>query len=274
MRSFKNKVVVITGAASGIGQALAMQFASMEATVAMADINEKDLSQSAESIQKQAGKVHRYIVDVSDRTAVHGFADEVIEQHGGVDVVINNAGVALGKVTIEQLEYDELEWVLGVNLWGVVYGTKAFLPHLLQRPHANLVNISSTFGLVSAAKVAAYATSKFAVRGFTEALRQELKNTSVAVTVAFPGGIRTNVTRSSRQAKGGNPEDHSEEAFRRFETNTRTTPEKAARKIIKGIRRNAARVLIGGDAWVLDWLVRWYPAGYDRFILKRVMKET
>lgn len=273
MQVLTDKVVAITGAATGIGRALAAQLASMDAVVAMADVNEEELTLSAENIEKQGGKVSRHVVDVSDRKAVHEFADNVIARHGAVDVVINNAGVALGKVSIEQLEYDELEWVMGVNFWGVIHGSKAFLPHLLKRPEANIVNMSSSLGLVSAGKVAAYAASKFAVRGFTEGLRQDLWNTKVAVTVVFPGAIRTGVNRKSRQPKGGNPDDFTEEALRRFEKKAQTTPERAAEKIIKAIQSNAARVLIGRDVRVLDWMARFRPASYDKFIRKHVMRE-
>jgi NAD(P)-dependent dehydrogenase (short-subunit alcohol dehydrogenase family) len=274
MRSFENKVAVVTGAASGVGQALAVQLAEMGTRVAIADINDDNLDKTAEAIRAKGGKVSRHTVDVSSRTSVHDFSDAVVKQHGAVDIVINNAGVALSKVTIEHLAYEEFEWVMGVNLWGVVYGTKAFLPHLLKRPEANIVNISSTLGLTSAATAAAYSTSKFAVRGFTEALRQELRKTPVTVTLVFPGGIRTNVVRNVRRAVGSSAEEKSEIASQRFESRAQTTPDNAARRIITGIKRNQPRVLIGRDARFLDLLARFRPVSYDRFMLKRVLRET
>jgi len=271
MQSFENKVAVITGAASGIGKALAIQLAAMGTRVAIADVNEEKLKQTSEEVLRQGGKVTWHVVDVSSRAAVYGFADAVIRQYEAVHIVINNAGVALSNVTVENLAYEDLEWILGVNLWGVIYGTKAFLPHLLRQSQANLVNVSSTFGLTASAQAAAYSTSKFAVRGFTEALRQELSETSVSVTIVFPGGIRTNVAQNARQAKGGEPINNPEEAVRQFEERAQTTPTEAASQIIKGIKRNAPRVLIGRDAALLDLLVRLKPGSYDSFMLKHVV---
>ncbi len=273
MQSFENKVAVITGAASGIGKALSIQLAAMRTSVAIADINEEMLKQTSEEILQQGGQVSSHAVDVSNRTAVYDFADAVIRQHGAVHIVINNAGVALSNVTVENLAYKDLEWILGINLWGVIYGTKAFLPHLLREPQASLVNVSSTFGLTASAKAAAYSTSKFAVRGFTEALRQELKGTSVSVTVVFPGGIRTNVARNARQAIGGERIDDPEGAVRQFEEQAQTTPSEAAKQIIDGIRRKAPRVLIGKDARLLDMLARLKPGSYDTFMLKHVVRQ-
>ncbi len=171
MQSFENKVAVITGAASGIGRALSIQLANIGARIAIADVDEEQLKQSSEEILRLGGTVSWHVVDVSDRTAMYNFAEAVVSQYGAVHIVVNNAGVALSNVTVEDLAYEDLEWVLGINLWGVIYGTKAFLPHLLRQSQANLVNISSIFGLTASAKAAAYSTSKFAVRGFTEALR-------------------------------------------------------------------------------------------------------
>jgi len=212
-------------------------------------------------------------VDVSQRDAVYRFADEVIGQHGATHIVINNAGVALSNVRVQDLTYEDFEWILGINLWGVIYSTKAFLPHLLKQPEANLVNVSSVYGLTAAAKAAAYCTSKFAVRGFTEALRQELRQTSVAVTVVHPGGIRTNIARNSRQATYGDPISDPERAIRNFEERAQTTASEAARVIIEGIKRNAPRVLIGTDAKLLDILARVKPGAYDSFIMKHIVSR-
>jgi NAD(P)-dependent dehydrogenase (short-subunit alcohol dehydrogenase family) len=273
MRPFENKVVVITGAASGIGKALALQLAAQGAQVVAADVNEEKLRKTADAIVQRGGRVSWATVDVSDRQAVYAFADQVIQQQQGVHVVINNAGVALSNVDVQNLAYEDLEWVLGTNLWGVIYGTKAFLPHLLKQPQANLVNVSSVFGLAASAKAAAYSTSKFAVRGFSEALRQELRGTSVAVTVVFPGGIRTNIARNTRLARDGEHVADTERAIRQFEAQTQTTSEEAARRIIEGIRRNAPRVLIGNDAKVLDLLARLRPGSYDAFMLKHAVLQ-
>lgn len=273
MQSFEDKVAVITGAASGIGKALAIQLAVLGTRVAIADVNEDKLRQTTEEILQQGGQVSWHVVDVSNRTATYDFADAVISQYGAVHIVINNAGVALSNVTVENLAYEDLEWILGVNLWGVIYGTKAFLPHLLRQRQANLVNISSTFGLTASGKAAAYSTSKFAVRGFTEALRQELRGTSVSVMVVFPGGIRTDVARNARQARGGERIDDPAGAVRQFEERAQTTPFEAASQIIEGIRREAPRVLIGKDARLLDILARLRPGSYDTFMLKHVVRR-
>ncbi len=271
MQSFEDKVAVITGAASGIGKALAMQLAAMGTSVAIADIDEEKLKQTSEAIVQQGGQVSWHVVDVSNRPAVYDLADTVIRQYGAVHIVVNNAGVALSNVNVQDVAYEDLEWILGINLWGVIYGTKAFLPHLLRQSQANLVNVSSTFGLTASAKAAAYSTSKFAVRGFTEALRQELRGTSVSVTVVFPGGIRTNIARNARQARGGERIDNPQSAVQQFEEGAQTTPSEAASQIIDGIRRNASRVLIGKDARLLDLLARLKPGSYDTFMLKHVV---
>ncbi len=271
MQSFENKVAAITGAASGIGKSLAIQLAVLGVRVAIADVNAEALQQTAEEITRRGGQASWHTVDVSDRAAVYGFADAVIARYGAVHIVVNNAGVALSNVTVEALTYADLEWVLGINLWGVIYGTKAFLPHLLKQPQANLLNVSSVFGLTASAKAAAYSTSKFAVRGFTEALRQELRGTAVAVTVVFPGGIRTNIAKNSRVAQNGEPVLNPAAAVKNFENTSQTTPDEAARQIIEGIRKNAPRVLIGRDARFMDRLARLKPGSYDTFMLEHVV---
>jgi NAD(P)-dependent dehydrogenase (short-subunit alcohol dehydrogenase family) len=273
MNPLKDKVAVITGAGSGIGRELAMQFAGRGMIVAIADIQPERLAETAQLIAQQGGQASTHVVDVSQREQVYRFAEAAIRQHGAVQIVINNAGAALSNVSVHDLTYEDLEWMLGINLWGVIYGTKAFLPHLLKQPAANLVNISSLYGLTAVAKEAAYCTSKFAVRGFTEALRQELRGTPVAVTIVHPGGIRTNIARNSRLATNGDPIANPERAVRNFETRAQTTAAEAARTIIAGIERNAPRILIGNDAKFLDFLARIKPGTYDAFMLKHVVHK-
>jgi len=274
MQSIANKIAVITGAASGIGQALAIQLATLGARVAIADVNDAKLKETAEIIIENGGQVSCHTIDVANREQVYDFANAVIDKYGAVHIVVNNAGVALSNVRVQNLAYEDLEWLLGVNLWGVIYGTKAFLPHLLKQPQANLVNVSSTFGLTASAMAAAYSTSKFAVRGFTEALRQEMQGTSVAVTVVFPGSIRTNIARNSRLAKYGEPVLNPEKVLQQFTEHAQTTASEAAHQIIDGIKRNAPRVLIGKDARKLDVLARLHPETYDDFMLKYVVRRT
>ena len=187
-----------------------------------------------------------------------------------MDILINNAGVS-SSGAVSELGYELLEWTMNINFWGVVHGTKAFLPYLLERPEASLVNISSVFGLIGMPRRAAYCASKFAVRGFTEALRLELHDTPVAVTVILPGGVRTNIVHRIRAA--GRDDPLSDPAARRVVTESfRTSPEEAAQAIIDGIRKKRPRVLIGPDARTIDRLARWMPAGYDRVILRRIRK--
>jgi len=259
MQSFQQKVAVITGAASGIGKQLGIQLAAEGATVALADIHEERLQETAGLIRQAGGNASAHLVDVSKKEQVQELADEVLRQHGQVDIVVNNAGVALGQISIEEVTYDEMEWLLGINLWGVVYGTKTFLPHLKSRPDAALVNISSVFGVAAVPLQAPYVISKFGIRGFTEALRGELlEQKNLHVMVVHPGGIKTNIARDARQRDlGGETLQHFNA---RFEKNARTTAEEAARQIIKGIRQRKHRVLIGSDAKWMDRAVRVFPS--------------
>lgn len=265
------KTAVITGAASGIGRALALELASQGVHLALADISESGLAQTVAAVHAAGGKASSHRVDVASREAVEEFATAAVRIHGAVQIVINNAGVALSSVSVQDLAYADLEWILGVNMWGVVHGSKAFLPHLLQQPHANLVNVSSIFGVTAAGRSAAYSMSKFAVRGFSEALRQELRGSPVALTVVFPGGVRTAIARNVRPATNGDAVADPEAAIHRFETTARTSAQAAATCIVDAIRRDAPRVVIGGDAKFLDLLARLRPAGYDRFMLRHVV---
>jgi NAD(P)-dependent dehydrogenase (short-subunit alcohol dehydrogenase family) len=258
MKSLQQKVAVVTGAASGIGRQLGIQLAQAGATVALADVNEERLQETAGMVKKAGGNASVHLVDVSNRQQVYDFAGELAEHHGGVDIVINNAGVTLGLITIDDLTYEEMEWVLGINLWGVIHGTKAFLPHLKKRPEASLVNISSVFGLSGIAMQAPYCIAKFGVRGFTETLRAELLGSNVHVMVVHPGGVKTNIARDARHREMD--EENIRQFNSRFEKNARTTAEAAARQIIEGIRQKNPRVLIGKDARWMDRLVRLFPS--------------
>jgi short-subunit dehydrogenase len=256
MKELKGKVVVITGAASGIGRALAIRLAAEGARLALAD---KDVA-GLEAVRREcrgAAAVETIEVDVSGREAVHGAANAVERAFGCVDVVVNNAGVS-SSAPIGALTYETLRWTIEINLWGVIHGTMAFLPLLLARREANLVNVSSVYGLIGVPWQAAYCTSKFAVRGFTEAVRQDLRGTGVAVTLVFPGGVRTQIVKNSR-TDSRLPEDEMRRLSERFEASLRTSPEDAAEAILKGIRRNAPRVLIGSDARTVDRLARFLP---------------
>ena len=267
MKDFNGKVVVITGAGSGIGRALAMAFAKQGAKLALNDYHAQNLEETVAMLG--SAMVKTWVFDVSNREAVYTFADNVVAHFGTVDIVINNAGVALGKQRVQDVQYEDFEWLMGINFWGVVYGTKAFLPHLMTRPEASLVNISSVFGLGGIATQSAYCSSKFAVRGFTESLRMEafLQDSNITITTVHPGGIDTNIVRNQREFSS--KEDH-EKFIKRFQKNALTTPGGAAETIMKGIQKKSTRVLIGKDARMMDRLIRLLPERFTKIILKQM----
>lgn len=258
----KESVAVITGAGSGIGRALAKRFAAEGvAGIAIADVNREGLEETAGMLGD--AKVSQHIVDVSDRTAMQGFVEDVIREHGRVTHVINNAGVALGG-TLKEVSLEEIEWLMGVNFWGVVHGTKLFMPHLEKEAEAHIVNISSLFGFVAPPGQAAYCASKFAVRGFTEVLRHELEGTNIAVSVVHPGGVRTNIANSARIAEDTvHTPDEIERRLKRINRNlSTTTPDRAAEIIINGIKARSPRIIVGPDAQLLSWIQRLFPKRY------------
>jgi NADP-dependent 3-hydroxy acid dehydrogenase YdfG len=256
-----NTVAVVTGAASGIGRALAVRLSKAGASLAIADVNETALQATAQLVQT---KCTMHCVDVSNELRMQDFVQEVVAAHGRANLVINNAGVAL-LGTFEELSTEDIAWLMGVNFWGVVYGTKYFLPVLQQEPTAHLVNVSSIFGIIGFPGQTAYNASKFAVRGLTEALRHELEDSHVRIACVHPGGIKTNIARSARvgahaqSVKAPVEEDH-------FEKLAPTTPEKAAERIVRGIERNEPRILIGADAGMMERLQRLFPVRYWRLL--------
>ena len=258
----RDSVAVVTGAGSGIGRALAKRLAAEGiAGLAIADVNREGLEETASMLGDK--KVSQHFVDVSDREAMHAFVDAVIGEHGRVTHVINNAGVALGG-TLREVTLDEIEWLMSINFWGVVHGTKLFMPHLEKEQSAHIVNISSLFGFVAPPGQTAYCASKFAVRGFTEAVRHELEGTNIAVSSVHPGGVRTNIANSARIA--ANTEHTAEEIERRLKRMNRnlstTTPDRAAEIIIKGIKKRSPRIIVGPDAQLLSWIQRLFPKRY------------
>ena len=239
MKSLKNKVVVITGAGSGIGQALALQVARMGGQLAINDWNQKALLATKEQILQEGGSVslHRAF-DVSNRALVYQFAEEVASTCGQVDVVINNAGIALPMQSIEATSYEDYERVININLWGVIYGSKAFIPILKKRPEAAVVNVSSIFGAIGYYHQGPYVTTKFAVRGFTETLRQELSRSKIQVSVVMPGGINTNIVRNIDLPDS----EEKKRLVDGFAKQAKTSPEKAAQQIITGIQKKKRRI--------------------------------
>jgi len=265
MQELADKVAAITGAASGIGQMLAVNLAVKGCAVAISDIDMNGLEKTAAMVKKQNGKVSIHKVDVADRRQVVNYAADVATQHGRVDLIINNAGVSVAE-SIDDVSYEDFEWLMGINFWGVVYGSKAFLPYLKKQPEGHIVNISSVNGFISWPNHAPYCSSKFAVKGFTETLWQELRKTTIRVSCVHPGGIRTNIARNTRFYKSpGNQMTH-EQAVKEFEKVAGTSTDKAADIIIAGILKNKRRILVGPDAYVLDFLTRLFPKGFVRFM--------
>jgi short-subunit dehydrogenase len=261
-------VAVITGAGSGIGRALAQLLAARGCKLALADINEKGLAETAASLQAE---VITQKLDVANRAAVYAFADAVKAQYGTAHVVINNAGVAVSQ-TVELLKWEDFEWLMGINFWGVTYGTKAFLPMLLAQNEGAMVNISSVFGIIAVPTQSAYNAAKFAVRGFTEALRHELKDSQVKAICVHPGGIKTNIAAAGRFYQDPLGRKDHKDSTDRFERLAGTTPEKAAETIVRGIERGSPRVLIGADAHLIDWIQRLLPVSYGS-IIRRMMER-
>lgn len=255
LRSFDGRVVVITGAASGIGRALAVELAGRGAHLALSDIDEVDLAATAASARDQGARsVRADRIDVADRTAMASYAATVAEHFGRVNVVFNNAGVSVsGDLT--ELSYDDLDWIIGINFWGVVHGTKEFLPHLIASGEGHLVNISSLFGLMSVPGQSAYNASKYAVRGLSEAVREEMlvAGRSVGVSVVHPGGIKTGIARNGR-VTGGLGKQRSAQVF--DEQLARTTPERAAEVIVAGVLAGKPRILVGADAHAIHQFAR------------------
>ena len=271
MKVFADRVAAITGAASGIGRALAEDLARRGAHLALADVDDEGLAETVARCEGLGVKVTAQHLDVADRAAVYAWADQVVADHGRVNLIFNNAGVALG-ATIEAMRYEDFEWLMGINFWGVVYGTKAFLPHLKASGEGHVVNLSSVFGLVSIPSQSAYNAAKFAVRGFTDTLRMELEieGAPVSVTTVHPGGIKTNIARQRAHGPECRRDDRrcAEAARADFERLFITSPEKAAHQILTAVQHDRRRVLIGPDAKAIDLVAR-LPAGLYQSALTR-----
>ncbi|HME50309.1 SDR family NAD(P)-dependent oxidoreductase [Mycobacterium sp.] len=262
MEGFAGKVAVVTGAGSGIGQALAIELARSGAKLAISDVDTEGLAGTEERVKAIGAAVKADRLDVTERVPFIAYADAINEHFGVVNQIYNNAGIAFAG-DIEVSQFKDIERVMDVDFWGVVNGTKAFLPHLIASGDGHVINISSVFGLFSVPGQAAYNSAKFAVRGFTEALRQEmvLAGHPVKVTTVHPGGIKTAIVRNMTAVEGLNKD----ELARTFDKKLAgTSPQKAARIILDGVRKNKARVLVGTDAKVLDLIVRVTGSGYQR----------
>jgi NAD(P)-dependent dehydrogenase (short-subunit alcohol dehydrogenase family) len=260
MSFLSDGTAVVTGAGSGIGRALAQQLAAARSRLALADIDEAGLSQTARSLEKKGALITTHVLDVADEKAVRSFAEDVRKKHGRATLLINNAGVAL-EGTFEEISLDDFRWLMNINFWGTVYGVKYFLPMLKREERAHIVNLSSVFGLIAPPGQPAYSASKFAVRGFTECLRHELEGTPVRVSCVHPAGIRTAIASRARMGAGVTRTGR-EEDVARFEKLFRTSPEEAASRILRGVERREPRMLIGSDAYQIDILQRLRPGTY------------
>ena len=272
MTEIRGAAAAVTGAASGIGRALALELASRGCDLALADRDEAGLKGVAAEIGKtsqQKVTIHR--VDVGEPAEIMEFAIAAVAAHPGLTIVINNAGVALyGQ--FNEIDQAQMDWLMNINFWGVVHSTRAFLPHLARQPAAHIVNLSSIFGIIAPPGQTAYSAAKFAVRGFSEALRHELQMAAspVRLSVVHPGGVATNIARNSRAGVGVTDNARRVQSIERFDAIARTSPKAAALRIITGIEKNQPRILIGNDAILMDLLQRFRPASYWSVLAKRI----
>ncbi|WP_375448156.1 SDR family NAD(P)-dependent oxidoreductase [uncultured Fibrella sp.] len=270
--TFANTTILITGAGSGIGRELARQAVQQGAQVIATDINEAGL---AETNQLVGGSLRTYRLDVSDAAAIHQFASDLTPTLDSAKrlILINNAGVALASGPFAQTHLDDFEWLLSINLWGVIRMTKAFLPFMLEHNKGHIVNLSSVFGLAGVENQSAYCTAKFGVRGFSDVLRMELMDTDVRVTCVHPGGISTSIAEAARRGKGNFvTDDMHRQSTTSFAKAAKTTPQEAARVILDGVSRQKARVLIGNDARQIEWVTRLFPTRYVAMLRDRIHK--
>ncbi|MEV6278766.1 SDR family NAD(P)-dependent oxidoreductase [Nocardia sp. NPDC051832] len=271
MKNFQDKVAVITGAGAGIGRALALELAAGGARLALSGRNLDNVAETAALCEKAGAQARAYRLDVTDRTAVYAHADDVHADFGPANLLVNNAGVSL-TANVEELSWEDFEWIVGINFWGVMYGTKAFLPQLIASGDGHIANVSSMFGLAACPSQGAYNATKFAIRGFTDALRQEMKIAGhpVGVSSVHPGMVKTGI---AWKARAGGDRDRDALAAN-FDRLAKTTPESAAKTMLKGIRKDKAQILIGADARVIALLPRIFGPGYQKIITAQMKKEV
>ena len=269
MRNLEGKVAVVTGAGHGIGRETALALAHKGCRLAVCDVNEEALEAARAELEATGATVTAHLVDVSDQAQMEQFASDVAEAHGEVHILVNNAGVTV-YASFEEHSIEDLEWILGVNLWGVIYGCKFFLPHLKAAGDGHIVNLSSVFGIIAPPLQTSYVATKFAVRGFSESLRAELADENIGVTSVHPGAIKTNIVRNARLVTDTHKElrDSTQRLFDRLGT----TPDVVAARVVKAIEYNSPRVLITKEARMADALKRLMPATTDG-IVARVFKR-
>lgn len=270
MKDFNNKVVVITGAGSGIGRALAFAFAKEGCKLALNDFNEQALYDTAEAIRKNDTEVFTTVFDVADKNAMQEFANNTAKHFGRVDIVVNNAGIGLGDYMLHEVDLNLFERVMQINYFGVLYGSYAFIPHLLKQPEAALINISSIFGLTGIARSTAYCSSKFAVYGLNQCLMQEYADTNLRIHSVHPGGINTNISKNSLDYKSvGDTKLH--DAFQK--EFLKLSPDYAAQVIIDGIKKDKRKILIGKEAHLLDVVTRFFPMLGNRLVNQMIQRQ-
>ena len=261
---FNNKVVVITGAGNGIGRSLAIQLSQQGANLALTSKTSKNLNTTISLLNVEDKQLFARAFDITEKDAVFQFANDVQDYFGRVDVLINNAGVAMGGLTFEELEVEDYEWIISINYLGLIYATKAFFPMLKSNPNGStLVNMSSLFGVVPMALKTPYCSTKYAITGFTDCLRMELKRTRVHVMGVFPGGVKTGVTLNARKA------ELEPEYAKEFDKKLKMAPEKAAQLILNGIRKKKKKLIIGNDARLAIFAQRYLP-----FLVRNVARKT
>jgi short-subunit dehydrogenase len=276
MTTIRGSAAAVTGAASGIGRALALELAARGCDLALADRDEAGLHATAAEIGRACSqKVTAHRVDVGEPQQIANFAEAATLAHPGLNIVVNNAGVALlGQ--FNEIDQAQMDWLMDINFWGVVHSTRAFLPHLARQREAHIVNLSSIFGIIAPPGQTAYAAAKFAVRGFSESLRHELQMAAspVRLSVVHPGGVATNIVRNSRAGTGVTDNARRAQTIERFDAVARTTPAAAALRIIAGIEKNRPRILIGNDARFMDLLQRFRPGTYWAVLARRIAKAA
>jgi len=263
-------VAVVTGAGSGIGRELALQLSRAGTQLAINDFNADSLAETVRLVEELGGTVLSRAFDVGCRDQMYAFAESVEERYGQVDIMINNAGVALGMINLEDVSSEDFEWIVNVNLWGVVHGTMAFLPTLRKRPEASLVNVSSSFGLLAVPGQAPYCATKFAVRGFTDSIRLELLDTNVVVSLVCPSQVKTNIVRNGRHAS----ETAKAELIQAFdEKMTRFSPTQMAEAILDGILHKKELILFGRDARIFSLASRFLPRSVIKTLTRRELRK-
>jgi len=261
----QGQVAAVTGAGSGMGRALARRLAQAGCHVAISDVDADGLSETAAELKPYGVDVQATSVDVADRAAVEAWAAATAKHFSRVNFVFNNAGVSVTG-NVEVLGIKDFEWLMNINFWGVVHGTQAFLPYLRAANHGHVVNTASIFGVIAVPTQSAYNASKFAVRGFTEALRQELSDSHIGVSCVCPGGVKTNIVKRSRYVPQDNAAPTLETMAASFEELAGLTPDQAADIIVQGMLKNKARILVGRDAQIIALLHRLLPVNYTRVL--------